>query len=61
MTNGDRLRQSMTDMVIASENFCIFFDECEDCPLHPFGSDECTKISRRLEWLAQEVDENDTN
>lgn len=53
MTNGDLIRNMLTDEYIVKNCFCIFFDTCCDCPLCDI--ENCKDIQVRLEWLKQEV------
>ena len=52
MTNGDKLREMMTDENIAKNYFCAFYDDCPDCPLYKIV--DCENINTRLEWLRSE-------
>ena len=54
MTNGDKLRETMTDENIAKNYFCAFYDDCPDCPLYKIV--ECENIDTRLGWLRSESD-----
>lgn len=57
MTNGDHIRQMLTDEYIVENCFCIFFDNCSDCPLN--NVEKCQDKHIRFEWLKQEVQNND--
>lgn len=57
MTNGDLIRNMLTDEYIVKNCFCIFFDTCCDCPL--CGIENCHDTQTRLAWLKQEVNTND--
>lgn len=51
MTNGDRLRSMLTDETIAEKYFCVFWDECCDCPLNKYYNYNCIDIKIRLNYL----------
>jgi hypothetical protein len=55
-TNGDCIRNMLTDEYIVKNCFCVFFDECCDCPLCAIAN--CQDTQTRLEWLKQEVIED---
>ena len=57
MTNGDNIRKMLTDEYIVENCFCIFFDDCCDCPLCDIV--DCHDIQTRLAWLKQEVQNNE--
>ena len=54
VTNGDRIREMLTDENIAKNYFCAFYDDCPDCPLYKIV--DCENINIRLEWLRSESD-----
>lgn len=55
MTNGDYIRQMMSDEYIAQE-FCgivaPFDGDCDDCPL--YKNPNCGSFEERLKWLKAE-------
>lgn len=50
LTNGDYIREKLSNEYIAEYMFCVFFDDCCDCPLNAIDG-ECTDVQTRLEWL----------
>ena len=52
MTNGDKIREWLTDENIAKNFFCVFYEYCPDCPLYKIVG--CENINTRLKWLRSE-------
>ena len=52
MTNGDYIRNKLTDEYIVENCFCIFWEDCPDCPLAKIK--DCKNYDLRMEWLKKE-------
>ena len=63
MTNGDKVRESLSklsDYKIAHLiDFCNIYDECDECPMKGMPQCGSSKPDSKRAWMKLEVTEND--
>ena len=53
MTNGDVIRNKITDDDIAHYTTCGDMESCETCPF--YNLDSCKDFSARVRWLGEDA------